>query len=101
MELERFWIKMCSPVFLTIKPANKHMESHCDYKTRLGSEYSSSFIGEYYPVAYQKAGYRVTNQHDYYKVVIIRIVQGKINFSCQLLPMQIVNHCVVIKSRNN
>lgn len=38
MELERFWIKMCSPVFLNIRPANKHMETYSDYNSKLGSK---------------------------------------------------------------
>lgn len=38
MELERFWIKMCSPVFLNIRPANKHMETHSGYNSKLGSK---------------------------------------------------------------
>lgn len=38
MDLERFWIKMCSSVFLNIRPANKHTETHSDYNSKLGSK---------------------------------------------------------------
>lgn len=38
MDLERFWIKMCSSVFLNVRPANKHTETHGDYNSKLGSK---------------------------------------------------------------
>lgn len=38
MDLERFWIKMCSSVFLNLRPDNKHMETHSDYNSKLGSK---------------------------------------------------------------
>lgn len=38
MDLERFWIKMYSSVFLNIRPANKHTETHSDYNSKLGSK---------------------------------------------------------------